>query len=314
MTHTLALLTLCSSSVCFGATPQPSARTIDLRNPATEIIFYDSCRIVRRTLNPPGRFSFLLISGAESSPTDLFALECYDSYSQHYVSLPVNLSWPGSVGIHAELPFVYPMLSNNFTVKKLHGRTFGDLIGTYKGVGMSVSALGGPFYSRLSNTRNKITLRQMKIDMGVGVTLTNAQAQVTFRADIPEHFNNIVFFNNKYLEENDTPVNYTHYFPSDVRRFPEQTPSTIPNRYFLTRRLPPFFDTVNLNQLDENEDPDCTICLESLKETLISHEEVVKINCGSDHMFCRECINGWCKEKNTCPNCRGQIFSFPGRY
>jgi len=52
---------------------------------------------------------------------------------------------------------------------------------------------------------------------------------------------------------------------------------------------------------DERDDTDCTICLEKLY-TKINRKIV---NC--KHIFCKDCIEKWFKEKSCCPICKQDI-------
>ena len=48
------------------------------------------------------------------------------------------------------------------------------------------------------------------------------------------------------------------------------------------------------NQYNFNQ---CTICIENFNE----NEKIIKLNC--DHLFHKQCIQTWIKQKEMCPNC-----------
>ena len=54
----------------------------------------------------------------------------------------------------------------------------------------------------------------------------------------------------------------------------------------------------NLLDKDDNEDLECAICLNVLKNPVSCSDEK---NC---HYFCKECIDEYLKEKNECPTCK----------
>jgi hypothetical protein len=58
---------------------------------------------------------------------------------------------------------------------------------------------------------------------------------------------------------------------------------------------------VTKHKRDSNEEVNCSICLENFK----LNDNVIKLPC--KHEFHPECLNGWLKNKSTCPMCRCEI-------
>jgi len=59
--------------------------------------------------------------------------------------------------------------------------------------------------------------------------------------------------------------------------------------------------TVDSND-EENLLNECSICIEKYKK----HEKIIILEC--DHNFHEKCIKEWLNNKNSCPNCRENIY------
>jgi len=59
--------------------------------------------------------------------------------------------------------------------------------------------------------------------------------------------------------------------------------------------------TVDSND-EENLLNECPICIEKYKK----HEKIIILKC--DHNFHEKCIKEWLNKKNSCPNCRENIY------
>jgi len=59
----------------------------------------------------------------------------------------------------------------------------------------------------------------------------------------------------------------------------------------------PFFQRVNRNVVISQEEPECTICLDKIKNT---DKKVLSCN----HIFHKNCVNTWLRETPNCPLCR----------
>lgn len=91
-------------------------------------------------------------------------------------------------------------------------------------------------------------------------------------------------------------ANIKHVYMPDYASPKKSTPKT---PKFLKKK-PPKYLIQNKDELEKSQViNDCSICLEK------NEGSIIKLNCG--HIFHRECIELWIKNKSNCPNCRISI-------
>jgi len=100
---------------------------------------------------------------------------------------------------------------------------------------------------------------------------------------IEHHKNNITIYQTKLTKINSNNQAYHMIKKSYETQISE-------SKYILT-----ILEKMSDTTLVENEDNNCSICLETINEGSISE-------CG--HVYCSECIKNWFKYKKTCPMCK----------